>query len=41
MKLSNIVILRQDKRVVIKQFPKQTGLGMDERLIMGDTPIIE
>lgn len=41
MKLSNIVILRQDKRVVIKQFPKQTELGMDERLIMGDKPIIE
>ncbi len=41
MKLSNIVILRQDKRVVIKQFPKQAELGMDERLIMGDKPIIE
>ncbi len=41
MKLSNIVILRQDKRVVIKQLPKRTELGMNEQLIMGDKPIIE
>jgi phenylpropionate dioxygenase-like ring-hydroxylating dioxygenase large terminal subunit len=41
MKLSNIVILRQDKRVVITQLPKKTELKMDERLIMGDKPIIE
>lgn len=40
-KLSNIVILRQDKRVVITQFPKKSGIKMDERLIMGDKPIIE
>ena len=40
-KLSNIVILRQDKRVVITQLPKMTDVKMDERLIMGDKPIIE
>jgi phenylpropionate dioxygenase-like ring-hydroxylating dioxygenase large terminal subunit len=40
-KLSNIVILRQDKRVVITQLPKKTDVKMDERLIMGDKPIIE
>jgi hypothetical protein len=40
-KLSNIVILRQDKRVVITQIPKMTDVKMDERLIMGDKPIIE
>lgn len=41
MKLSNIVILRQDKRVVLTQIPKKTEVKMDERLIMGDKPIIE
>lgn len=41
MKLSNIVILRQDKRVVITQIPKKSEVKMDERLIMGDKPIIE
>ncbi len=41
MKLSNIGILRQDKRVVIKQLPKRTDVGMNEQLIMGDKPIIE
>jgi len=41
MKLSNIVILRQDKRVVITQLPKRSEVKMDERLIMGDKPIIE
>jgi phenylpropionate dioxygenase-like ring-hydroxylating dioxygenase large terminal subunit len=40
-KLSNIVILRQDKRVVITQLPKKSEVKMDERLIMGDKPIIE
>lgn len=40
-KLSNIVILRQDKRIVITQLPKKTEVKMDERLIMGDKPIIE
>ena len=41
MKLSNIIILRQDKRVVVTQLPKKTDEKMDERLIMGDKPIIE
>jgi phenylpropionate dioxygenase-like ring-hydroxylating dioxygenase large terminal subunit len=41
MKLFNIIILRQDKRVVINQIPKKTGIKIDERLIMGDKPIIE
>ena len=41
MKLSNIVILRQDKRVVITQIPKKSVVKMDERLIMGDKPIVE
>jgi phenylpropionate dioxygenase-like ring-hydroxylating dioxygenase large terminal subunit len=40
-KVSSIVILRQDKRVVITQEPKKSVLKMDERLIMGDKPIIE
>jgi hypothetical protein len=40
-KISSIVILRQDKRVVITQMPKKSGLKMDERLITGDKPIIE
>jgi hypothetical protein len=40
-KVSSIVILRQDKRVVITQLPKKREYKMDERLIMGDKPIIE
>lgn len=40
-KVSSIVILRQDKRVVITQLPKKSDFKMDERLIMGDKPIIE
>jgi phenylpropionate dioxygenase-like ring-hydroxylating dioxygenase large terminal subunit len=40
-KLSNIIILRQDKRIVITQLPKKSMYKMDERLIMGDKPIIE
>jgi phenylpropionate dioxygenase-like ring-hydroxylating dioxygenase large terminal subunit len=40
-KISSIVILRQDKRVVITQLPKKSEMKMDERLIMGDKPIIE
>jgi phenylpropionate dioxygenase-like ring-hydroxylating dioxygenase large terminal subunit len=38
--LSSIVILRQDKRVVLTQHPKKTAVDMDERLIQGDLPII-
>jgi len=40
-KISSLVILRQDKRVVITHKPKKSSYGMDERLIMGDKPIIE
>jgi phenylpropionate dioxygenase-like ring-hydroxylating dioxygenase large terminal subunit len=40
-KISSIIILRQDKRVVTTQIPKKSSLRMDERLIMGDKPIIE
>ncbi len=40
-KISSIIILRQDKRVVEKQLPKKSEISMDERLIMGDKPIIE
>jgi len=40
-KISSFVILRQDKRVVITQLPLKSELKMDERLIMGDKPIIE
>jgi hypothetical protein len=40
-KVSSIVILRQDKRVVLTQMPKKSEFKMDERLIMGDKPIIE
>jgi phenylpropionate dioxygenase-like ring-hydroxylating dioxygenase large terminal subunit len=37
----NRIILGQDKRVVMTQIPKKTSVKMDERLIMGDKPIIE
>lgn len=40
-KVSSLVILRQDKRIVITQLPKKSEAKMDERLIMGDKPIIE
>jgi phenylpropionate dioxygenase-like ring-hydroxylating dioxygenase large terminal subunit len=40
-KVFSVIILRQDKRVVTTQLPKKSGLRMDERLIMGDKPIIE
>lgn len=40
-KLVSIIILRQDKRVVITQLPKKSVVKMDERLIMGDKPIVE
>jgi phenylpropionate dioxygenase-like ring-hydroxylating dioxygenase large terminal subunit len=40
-KISSKIILRQDKRVVITQLPKSSSIKMDERLIMGDKPIIE
>jgi phenylpropionate dioxygenase-like ring-hydroxylating dioxygenase large terminal subunit len=40
-KVTSIVILRQDKRIVITQKPSRSTYPMDERLIMGDKPIIE
>jgi phenylpropionate dioxygenase-like ring-hydroxylating dioxygenase large terminal subunit len=40
-KISSIIILRQDKRVVLTQIPKKTSLKMGEFLIPGDSPIIE
>jgi phenylpropionate dioxygenase-like ring-hydroxylating dioxygenase large terminal subunit len=40
-KVSSIIILRQDKRVVETQLPKKSELRMDEHLIPGDIPIIE
>jgi phenylpropionate dioxygenase-like ring-hydroxylating dioxygenase large terminal subunit len=38
--LSSIMILRQDKRVVLTQHPAKTAVQMDERLIQADLPII-
>jgi phenylpropionate dioxygenase-like ring-hydroxylating dioxygenase large terminal subunit len=40
-KVASIVILRQDKRIVTTQLPKKSGPKMNERLIIGDKPIIE
>lgn len=40
-KIGNFVVERQDKRVVITQFPKKSTLKMNENLIKGDLPIIE
>jgi hypothetical protein len=39
--LSNLLIERQDKRVVITQLPKRSDLQIGEKLIQGDSPIIE
>ena len=39
--LSSIVILNQDKRVVLTELPKKTGLRIGEKLIPADKPIIE
>ncbi len=35
------IILNQDKRVVETQLPLRSENGMNERLIMGDKPIVE
>jgi phenylpropionate dioxygenase-like ring-hydroxylating dioxygenase large terminal subunit len=40
-KISSIIILRQDKKVVETQFPKKSYFRMEEHLITGDRPIIE
>jgi len=39
--MGNLVIERQDKRVVITQEPKRADLGIGEKLIPGDGPIIQ
>ena len=39
--LLGLIILRQDKRVVLTQEPKKSELKSDEKLIVGDLPIIE
>lgn len=38
---SNLVILNQDKRVVLGQRPVKSALRMEEKLIQADRPIIE
>ena len=38
---ANKVVERQDKRIVITQLPKKTGLKMGENLVPADKPIIE
>lgn len=40
-KVSSLIILWQDKRVVVTQIPPKSELRMDERLIAGDRPIVE
>lgn len=40
-KTFSLIILRQDKRVVITQQPKKSGMKIGENLIPGDLPIIE
>lgn len=39
--VGNLIIEKQDKRVVVTQRPKRTSLRMGEKLITGDGPIIE
>ena len=38
--LANLVIERQDRRVVITQRPPRPDLGIGEILIQGDSPIV-
>ena len=40
-KFANGIIERQDKRVVITQRPKASSYQSDEKLLTGDTPIIQ
>lgn len=40
-KITNRIILRQDKRVAITQIPLKTELRMNENLVTGDRPIVE
>lgn len=37
----NLIILNQDKRVVLTQLPKKSELKMGEQLVTGDMPIIK
>lgn len=39
--IANLVIERQDRRIVVTQRPKRSDLRMGEKLIQGDGPIIE
>jgi phenylpropionate dioxygenase-like ring-hydroxylating dioxygenase large terminal subunit len=38
--LANLIIERQDKRVVETQLPKRSGLHIGEKMIQGDGPVI-
>ncbi|MEI7595905.1 MAG: aromatic ring-hydroxylating dioxygenase subunit alpha [Bacteroidota bacterium] len=40
-RITSIIILRQDKKIVETQLPKKSEANMNEHLIMGDKPIIE
>jgi hypothetical protein len=37
----NLRIAHQDRRVVVTQEPKASGLTIGEKLIQGDRPIVE
>jgi phenylpropionate dioxygenase-like ring-hydroxylating dioxygenase large terminal subunit len=39
--LGNLIIERQDKRIVITQRPKASGLHIGEKMIPGDGPIVD
>ena len=38
---ANLIIERQDRRVVITQRPKRSGLRIGEKMIPGDGPIVD
>ena len=40
-KWANLIVERQDKRVVETQRPKKTALRMNENLVSADLPIME
>ena len=37
----NLLVAHQDRRVVVTQRPKPSGLRIGEKLIQGDRPIVE
>jgi hypothetical protein len=37
----NLLIAHQDRRVVVTQQPKPSGLKIGEKLIQGDRPVVE